>query len=464
MQKLFDDINFLDSRCYDQFKLSEELLMEHAAYALYRFISNKFSEGSSVLVVCGSGHNGADGIALTRLLQNDFSVKLYIDSPPKSDLAKLQLERAYAVNVTKTDEIKDADIIVDALFGSGLNRELKKRHLQLIKQLNSLNGQKIACDIPSGLLQDGTLSSTVFDADTTITMGALKKSLYSDIAKDVTGKILVANLGVSRTIYETNSNWNLLDLDDLKLPYRVTKSSHKGTYGHLALLCGEKEGASIIAAKAALNFGAGLVTMITHENPQIPYEIMKSTTLPKNCNAVCAGMGLGNSFDSIDLKNMLIGSKMVLLIDADLFYNPIITQLIKKKNIVITPHPKEFVSLLKYLNIADVDVEELQNSRFKYSEEFSKRYPDVVLLLKGANPIIAYKNRFYINPHGTNKLSKGGSGDVLSGIIGALLAQGYSTLDAAINGSLAHVSAAKKVTKNNYALTPSDLIEEVACL
>jgi len=464
MQKLFYDINFLDKRCYEQFKLSEELLMEHASYALYKFISNKFSKDSSILVVCGNGHNGADGITLARLLKNDFNVTLYLDSPPKSKLAKLQLERADAVNVTKTDKIEDADIIVDALFGSGLNRALKEQHLKLIQQLNSLSGQKIACDIPSGLMQDGTLSSTVFNADITITMGALKKSLYSDMAKNVTGEILVANLGLSRSIYETNSNWNILDLDDLKLPHRVNKNSHKGTYGHLALLCGDKEGASIIAAKTALNFGAGLATLITHENPQIPYEIMKSSILPENCSAICAGMGLGNSFGTNDLEDMLLDSKLPLIIDADLFYNPIITKLIKKNSIVITPHPKEFVSLLKHLDIANIDVDELQNSRFKYSEEFSKRYPNVVLLLKGANPIIAYKNIFYINPHGTNNLSKGGSGDVLSGMIGALLAQGYSALEATINGSLAHVSAANRVNKNSYAMTPNDLIEEIACL
>jgi len=464
MQRLFDDINFLDSRCYEQLKLSEELLMEHAAYAIFRFISNKFSKDSSVLIVCGSGNNGADGITLARLLQNDFNIKLYIDSSPKSSLAKLQLERAYAVNVVMVDEIVDSDVIVDALFGSGLNRELKEPHLKLIQKLNSLNGEKIACDIPSGLMQDGTLSSSVFNADTTITMGALKKSLYSDMAKDLTGDIIVANLGISRTIYETNSNWNLLDLDDLKLPHRTAKNSHKGTYGHLALLSGEKDGASIISASSALNFGAGLTTLIMHENIQVPYEIMKSNTLPKSSSVICAGMGLGNSFDSNDLQSMLIDSNLPLVIDADLFYNPIIIELIKKKSIVITPHPKEFVSLLKYVDIADIDVEELQNSRFKYAEMFSSLYPDTVLLLKGANQIIAYKNMFYINPHGTNKLSKGGSGDVLSGMIGALLAQGYSPLDAAINASLAHTSAANRVKKNSYALTPSDLIEEIACL
>jgi len=464
MQKLFDDIKFLDKRCYEQYKLTEELLMEHAANALHNFISKNFSENSSVLIVCGNGNNGADGITLARLLQNDFDVKLYLDAPITSDISKLQLERARAVNVAEVPKIEDADVIVDALFGSGLNRPLGKKHKELISQINELSGKKIACDIPSGLMKDGTLSGSVFNADITITMGALKKSLYSDMAKDKTGDISVANLGLSRSIYEDKTNWHLLDLNDLKLPHRTIKNSHKGTYGHLSLLCGEKEGASIIAGSAALNFGVGLATLITHENPTIPYELMKATTLPSNSSAICAGMGLGNSFDSNDLQNMLVDSVVPIVIDADLFYNLIITKIMNKKNIVLTPHPKEFISLLKLLNLADIDIEQLQQNRFYYAELFSSAYPDVVLLLKGANQIISYQNSFYINPHGTSKLSKGGSGDVLSGIIGALLAQGYSLLEATISASLAHSSAARSVTKNSYALTPNDLIKELSCL
>jgi len=464
MQKLFNDINFLDKRCYDQFELSEDLLMEHAANAIAIFISKKFPNKSSVLIVCGSGHNGADGIAVARLLQNDFKVKLYLDEHPKSELAKLQLKRARAVNVTEVTKVTESDIIIDALFGSGLNRELEDKHISLLKILNSFNGKKIACDIPSGLMQDGKLSDATFIADTTITMGALKKSLYSDNAKNVVGEISVANLGLSRNIYETDSNWKLLEVDDLKLPHRVEKNAHKGTYGHLSLLCGEKEGAAIIAAKAALNFGVGLSTLVSHENPQIPYELMKSSTLPKNTSAVCAGMGLGNSFDSSDLKKILIDSDLPLIIDADLFYMQIITELMQKKNIVITPHPKEFVSLLNRLSLSEINVEQLQENRFKYVEIFSEKYPNVVLLLKGANPIIAHNNNFYINPHGSNKLSKGGSGDVLSGLIGSLLAQGQETLEATINASLAHTNASNRVNKNSYALTPNDLINELSWL
>jgi hydroxyethylthiazole kinase-like uncharacterized protein yjeF len=132
--------------------------------------------------------------------------------------------------------------------------------------------------------------------------------------------------------------------------------------------------------------------------------------------------------------------------------------------VVITPHAKEFVSLLKITKIADITVEELQKNRFKYAQEFSKAYPHATLILKGANVIIAKSDEFYINPHGTPSLAKGGSGDVLSGLVGSLLAQGYDSLDAAINASLAHAKSALNYCGADFSLTPDDLIEQIGKL
>jgi hydroxyethylthiazole kinase-like uncharacterized protein yjeF len=132
--------------------------------------------------------------------------------------------------------------------------------------------------------------------------------------------------------------------------------------------------------------------------------------------------------------------------------------------VVVTPHAKEFVSLLKITNVADITTEELQKNRFKYAEDFCKTYPNVTLLLKGANVIIAHNEKFYINPHGTPALAKGGSGDVLSGLIGALLAQGRTPLEAAINGSLTHAKLALSYKGVDFSLTPDDLIDEICKL
>ena len=139
-------------------------------------------------------------------------------------------------------------------------------------------------------------------------------------------------------------------------------------------------------------------------------------------------------------------------------------ELLQRSNIVLTPHPKEFTQVLRICGIADIDVATLQNNRFEYVEQFCNKYPNAVLVLKGSNVIIGHKDEFFINPHGTVALAKGGSGDVLSGLIGALLSQGVDPLESAIQASLAHAIASQNFPKNNYALTPFDLIESITTL
>jgi hydroxyethylthiazole kinase-like uncharacterized protein yjeF len=458
MQKLFDEVNSLDKRCYEEFSLSEDILMEHAANGMCEYIQDNFEDKKSVLIVCGSGNNGADGIALARLLYSKYNVSLYLASKPKSDMAKLQYKRAKALGVKETNEVFEADIIVDSLFGTGLNKELKDDAIKLIDTLNEFESFKISCDIPSGVNNTGHVSTTAFYADLTLTMGALKTFLYTDNAKDYLGKVKVINLGVQRDVYEVNTTKFLLQKKDIRLPHRKQKNSHKGTYGHLNVFAGCKKGAGIIAAKAAFGFGAGLVSVVCHESLDLPYHIMQTHFLTKNCTAIAIGMGLGK-YETAEVREIL-RNDIPKIIDADLFYDEIVIESFEK-DVVLTPHPKEFVSLLKICNIADITIDELQADRFFYVEKFCKKYPKVVLLLKGANVIIAQDEYIYVNRYGSAVLSKGGSGDVLAGLVASLLAQNYTPLDAAISASLAHTLAAANYKKNNYSLIPSDLVEEV---
>ncbi|QKF76345.1 NAD(P)H-hydrate dehydratase [Arcobacter defluvii] len=458
MQKIFDEVNSLDKRCYEGFFLNEDILMEHAAFSMYSYIENIFEENKSVLIVCGTGNNGADGLALARLLHKKFDVSLYLASEPKSSMAKLQYKRVKTLNIKEVNELFEADIVVDCLFGTGLNKPLSEKYLNLIDTLNSYNSFKIACDIPSGINHFGQINNSTFEADVTITMGALKTSLFSDFAKDYIGEIIVSNLGVQREIYETQTNKFLLDESDMNLPFRNKKNSHKGSYGHLNVVAGCKKGAGIIAAKAAFGFGAGLVSVVCHENLDLPYHIMQTHFISENCTAIAIGMGLGK-YETDEIRKIL-NKDVSKIIDADLFYDKLICEVLDQE-IVLTPHPKEFISLLKLCEIADISVQELQNNRFLYVEKFCKKYPNVVLLLKGANVIIAQSEKLYVNSFGSAVLSKGGSGDVLSGLIGSLLAQGYKPLEAAISASLAHAFGARNYKKNNYSLIPSDLIEEI---
>ncbi|MCK9455302.1 MAG: NAD(P)H-hydrate dehydratase [Sulfurimonas sp.] len=454
MQKLFDEVASLDKRCYEEFFLNEDILMEHAANGMAEYIRNNFKKKSKVIVVCGSGNNGADGIALARLLHADYDAYVYYAKKPSSKMALLQQKRAISVGVKECSRLQECDVLVDAIVGTGFDGKFSAELTNLIDEMNSIEAFKIACDIPSGYK---------FLADVTLTMGALKKAMFLDTAKEFVGEVKVLDLGISREVYEKQSNWNLLDLDDLKLPKRVKKDSHKGSYGHLAVVCGEKSGASIMSALSALKFGSGLVTLVGFEKIEIPHSLMYSHEVPINATALALGMGLGREFSTIELEKFL-DNKLPLIVDADIFNMDIVLAILKREKVVITPHAKEFVSLLKIVNLADITVEELQKNRFYYAEMFCEKFPYVTLLLKGANVIVAQDSNFYINPHGTQALAKGGSGDVLSGLIGSLLAQGHEPLDAALNGSLAHVRVALNYSGADFSLTPDDLIEGICKL
>ncbi|MCT7432055.1 NAD(P)H-hydrate dehydratase [Aliarcobacter cryaerophilus] len=461
MKKIFDEVRSLDKRAIEEFHLTEDILMEHASLGLKNYITKKFKKNSSILIVCGSGNNGADGISLARLLQKKFEVSLYLINEPKTEIGKLQLKRAKSINVNFVNKIFQADVVVDCIFGTGLNKELDEDSLSLINSLNNLNSFKIACDIPSGLNSLGQVIQTAFKADITITMGALKTALLTDIAKDFVGKIKVANLGLPEDVFQIETNKYLLQKSDLKLPLRDIQNSHKGTFGHVNIVSGEKIGASIIASDASFAFGAGLVTIVSQNEKNIPFHIMQSKSVSENCTAIALGMGLGE-IESLKLEEIL-QLNIPKVLDADIFYNPLIVKYLDK-NVVLTPHPKEFISLLKLTNIASISIEELQDNRFLYVEKFCKIYPKVTLLLKGANVIISKNDKIYVNIFGSSKLSKGGSGDVLSGLIVSLLAQGYTSLEAAINASLAHTIAAKKYKSNNYSMSPQDIIQGIKIL
>ena len=458
MLNIYKEVSTLDKRAYKKFSLSEELLMEHAALSISKYIKTNFPKKTSVHIVCGTGNNGADGLACVRLLDG-YDVSFSTPFGVKSEMAKLHYKRLELLGFKCKNSFFDSEVIVDAIFGTGLNKELNQETKELIDQINKTNSFIISCDTPSGLSQ--TQHKTCVDADVTITMGAYKEFMFEDYSKDFLGEHYVADLGLAKELYQTQTDVKLLELEDLKLPLRDKQNTYKGSFGHLSVLSGEKSGASIISSLAAFNFGVGLVTMITKKNlNNIPYEIMSSNSLATNTSAIALGMGLGEEYSTNDLEKIL-DNTFPLVLDADIFYKDIILKLLSRENVVITPHPKEFIHLLKVTNIANINIDELQSKRFYYVKEFSKTYPHLVLLLKGANVLIAKDKKIYVNPHGSSKLAKGGSGDVLSGLIGSLLAQGYNILDASINASLTHTLLAKSYKGANFSMTPTDLITKL---
>jgi len=402
MKKVFNEVITLDKRCYEEFALSEDILMEHAANHLALTTKSWAKPKSAIYFLCGPGNNGGDGIACARILHKEYDVYVCLPYGVKSKMARLQLKRYEKLGGKVIQDIIDAKVYVDALFGSGLSKKLDFKACEMIDIINKKEAVKISCDIPSGL-GENFVSDKVFKADVSVSMGALKLPFFEDYAKEYTGKIEVADLGVFREVYEQTSDTYLLEYEDMKLPLRVNPNTNKGTFGHTCVVSGEKKGAALLSAMAAMNFGSGLVSILTKTDENIPPFIMSTRKIPKNCTALVVGMGLGDI--DFDLKS-LATSKFPLVIDADLFYNPFIKTLIEEKqDIVLTPHPKEFSSLLDICNIAKVDAKIIQSNRFKYVNMFAKRYPKTTLVLKGANTIISNNATTYISTLGTNAIA-----------------------------------------------------------
>lgn len=486
MQNFYETTKSLDERAITRYSLSPDILVENAANGLLELIKQKAYHKSVVTIICGSGDNGADGYALARKLSGSFIVRIYQAKEPKSPLCVQMCEKAQLIESIKfITKILPCDVVVDCLFGSGLQGKISDELLEVIRLANLAAPLKIACDIPSGLSvqqkdtdksksaytpalfdeyshtqkqPSNELSKWIFKAHYTVCMGALKSVLFSDMAKDYVGEIVVADLGVSRQNYEITSPLKLLEKSDLRLPIRKIQNAHKGNFGHLCVFSGDKEGASILSAQAALHFGVGLVSILNANEREIsvPYEIMQTNQVPENTTALALGMGLGSACKEV-LK-YVEGLSIPCVIDADAFYEESIMQLFHK-DIVLTPHPKEFQSLLELCGFASIKSKDTINMALT----FSQKYPQVTLVLKGANTIIAKSEKIYLNTFGSVALAKGGSGDVLAGMIGALIAQGQDCLNASINASLAHALAGS-MNPNSYALTPNTLIANLAKL
>lgn len=523
MKRLFEDTRLLDKAAREKLDLSDDVMMENAAAALQAHV-----KGGKVLIVCGSGDNGGDGYVLARRLEDCLVWSVMPAKSPSCLRQKARAEKAGVpifegdVNAFKR-EFSNKDCfhtLVDCVFGSGFHGEPSESVAQVIKLLNEFDAFKLACDVPSCLsCADESQREDIFRADETVTMGALKKVLYAEYSKDYVGKVFCADLGVTSSVFEgladsiceagsgeskvtsayvdsqAAPSLMLLEECDFSSPKRKNACVHKGTYGHGAIVTGEKEGAGIIAGKACFAYGAGLVTLVRGDGTDrskdqsgfasCPPELMSSTQLPGNITAVALGMGRGRGEVAEKLAentlSQLAEKSVSCVLDADIFYARSLPGFLEescgKRELVLTPHPKEFLSLLRICGLFDESrlqepqaqnpVSQVVKKREKLSADFCKKYPGLVLLVKGASPLISVckdgKIRHFVNPLGRNCLAKGGSGDVLSGLVCALLAQGYSALDAALQASLAHSLASQRIT-TDYGMTPFMLIEAVRYL
>ena len=545
MQRVYNNPTEIEKTAKKAFGIPDFLMMENAAACMCDFIlslwQNKATEGGKVpkvLIVCGKGNNGGDGFALARKLQGKADVSLFCLEEPVTTSAgttgtagtsgtvsesaiQFEMCKRLGLSFIQKNElhqnIVSYNFIVDCLYGTGFRGELKPEAAELIKLLNAQTDCiRIACDIPTGLDIQGRLSTLstgeklCFNADYTISMGTQKLAFYSDEAKQACGKIIVADLGIAREKFETASEPSpvlLVEKDDVKLPVRKNKAAHKGTYGHTAVFAGNKSGAAIIAATAAMNFGSGLTTLVAGQDSnlsqfKISPELMISNTIPKKTTCVVLGPGTESLTEETAcvIEEWFAGQEKAspaAVFDAGIVSSEDFILLLKKltektkcckqdssgtksPRIVLTPHLLEFSRFCRNVkaacssgyfdneafNFTDEDfcVETLTKSpetKIKFCNEITRLFPGVVLVVKSANTFISICEKTYIVADGTQSLAKGGSGDVLAGLIGGLLAQGYNAKEAAITACEVHALAAASYGEEAFDLTPEKLIEKI---
>lgn len=456
MKNLYFDSDKFDKNAISSYFMSELILQENAANGVANLIKNKLELGSKILIICGGGNNASDAIAVARMLEGDYECKLFFTTSNLNENCKTQLKIAKQIGVKICENLSldGVKCVVDGIFGSGLNKNLNNEISQILNLINDFKALKIAIDFPSGLEKNGRILGACFKADFTITMGVRKLGLYSDAAKDFVGEIVCSNLGICESKFARENGDFLLELDDLTLPKREILNTNKGDFGHAFVACGELSGAAKICAKAALKMGSGRVSLVNlnKQNINLDEEIMQKDSF-KGADAIAVGMGLGKA--KFDINEIL---DIPCVVDADMFYKKEILSLLHKDDAILTPHPKEFASLLNIAEFGNFSIEDVQRSRFELAREFSKRFSSV-LILKGANVIIAKNGVLYVSNLGTPSLAVAGSGDALCGILLGFLAQGFSPLDASLNGVLAHQKTALSYKANSYSFTPNDIIK-----
>lgn len=444
-------------------------LMERAAVACMQWITSAYREPIKMHVFCGLGNNGGDGLAIARLLaEKKYKIIVYIvrcsdkcSGDFKTNEQRLKGTGVTVLDIRSADDLKNikaqsSDIVIDAIFGSGLNKPVEGLAADVIKYINALKLPVIAIDVPSGLplsAKEKPDAWVCINSTHTLTFQAPKLVFMFPQAGKHIGDFTILDIGLDASFINKQETINyFITLSDVQAILKPRKKfSHKGTYGHALIISGSygKIGAAVLAANACLRSGAGLVTV---HIPKCGYEIIQTalpevmvsvdstdhyiSELPKleKYNAIGVGPGLDNEKQTQNTLKLLIQNAVVpLVLDADainiLSMNKTWLPFLPK-NSILTPHPKEFERLVGKTDSDYARYDQLREFAFKYG---------VYVVLKGAHTAVACPDAtVYFNSTGNPGMATGGSGDVLTGIITGLLAQGYAPKEAAVFGVYWH--------------------------
>lgn len=475
-----------DRYTIEEIGIPSMVLMERAALKTVEIMEQEQVDLRNVLVVCGSGNNGGDGYAIARLLHlKGYQVSIYFagNDERRSEENRQQKKIAdyYCIPVKQEIGNEEYSVIIDAIFGTGLSREIEGSYYQLLEHINQMNGFKVAVDTPSGLQDEtGKVMGIVFQADLTVAIAFAKRGQMLESGNPYVGKLRVADIGIYKDAIQTEDKLTYCyDFEDFKSRFpKRSANSHKGSYGKVLLIVGSKgmSGAALLCARAAYATGAGLVQIYTHEDNRViiqkalPEAIVSTYTeydkkqhlqLLARADVVGIGCGLGMTEEAEQLvRNTLENANIPCVVDADalnLIAKDTTMLQNKKQPIIVTPHMKEMSRLLS------CSVKELQNQKMEYLENFVAQYP-VTCVLKDARTLIGNaKEDVFLNLTGNCAMAKGGSGDVLAGIISGIVAQNTSAYEAACLGVYLHGMAGDyaRDTKGQYSVLAGDIVDSI---
>ena len=462
------------------------VLMERAAIKTVEAMENDNTDFSNTVVFCGSGNNGGDGFAVARLLDEkgyNVSVVFVGKESSLSDDCRIQRDIVIKKNIKVVTNIDDDNYttVIDAVFGVGLNRKIEGRYLDVIKKMNKMHGKKVAVDIPSGISSvDGSVLGDAFKANLTATFQCEKLGMVMFPGYTYIGKLVVCPIGIDTSIYDNEKEISFTyDKEDIiNLMPKRKADSHKGSYGKVLMITGSKgmAGASYLSSYAAYKCGAGLVRIYTPEDNRtvlqtlLPEAIMTTYTdfekegLVEAINwadTVCIGCGLGISDLSDKILETVIETvKVPLIIDAD-GINMLRDKLdaVNKLDVpvIITPH------MMEMSRLTCVSVSDIKKDRLNIIRDFTDKY-NVICVLKDTRTVVTSKGmQYYINTSGNSSMAKGGSGDVLSGVISALIAQKGDPFKTACLGVYLHGCAGDEAAKlhGKYSVIARELADSI---
>lgn len=464
------------------------VLMENAANVIVEKIKDL---GEKYFIFCGEGNNGGDGLAIGRKLINlnkevvfiiinernkctpDFEVNINILKNIEANIIYINEEET--INKIKC-EIKGNEVVIDCIFGVGLNRNVTTLCSSIIDFINREFSKIISIDVPSGLdANTGEVRGNAVKANITYSFEVIKKGFINYKALNYLGDLNIISIGIPNIAKEVNNEKIfILDKNDYKKIIKVRKKfGHKGTYGKVSIIAGSKgyTGAASITTTSCIKTGAGLTTLITEEYVQnvlscnfveaMTIGIGDSLKVIKNlemANVIAIGPGIENieiyenfikNIDNIDNKFFVVDAGALEGFSKD---KEIMTKM--KNKAIFTPHPGEMARIL------NKSISYIEENRIEVAKDYAKNN-NIIVLLKGYNTVITDGDNTYINPTGNSKMASGGMGDALTGIIASLIAQGNTLMESALLGAYVHGLSGEKSGEAKYSVTASDIMENI---